>query len=842
MINELEKQKYLMSDALRSLLAFVTLTIVIPVLLTLGNGPTFFVAHGLNSFNTFFIVLFIIIIPLIFFSAPILCVALFGLWNKFGLVTAGILNGSLTALLVVKNLPDDLNIVLSLVLASSAGILCAFYYVKSYQVKRVSKELGPIILIITAIWFFFISPASGLFKFGVGKNDFISSIDNPVPVTIVVFDEFHIAALLDRKGSIDDVRFPNFARLAKDAVWFPNAIANYSTTKLSIPTILTGNYIEDVNLPPNTINYPRNILNSFSSIYSISALEQITRLCPEHACSSQASNELPKIFSDIRLITLKSILPNFITSELPTLDGKWAGFGIKESSKKTTNLDSFLSLIEKEQKAQLNFIHLLTPHIPYNSLSDGRKYISESTFPPGFIKGSAWIDNDILIETAYHRYLHQVGYTDFLLGKILNKLQETDNYDESIIVVTADHGVAFVNGNSRRSVGKNANFKEIYKVPFFIKLPSSKKLAYPGTVNPTLVSHLDIVPTIAKLLGTELPFDMQGDSIFDLAENSLRKIKINKKPVSSAAHIQGFDRLPWQIERFGDRTPFSVMTRIDGLHGDLIGKSISAFAVDAPTESIKASLATGPIGPLALPNAFTSFLPVRVQGTMNDSDNYNSQTVVLALNGKIGAITQTTTWNGVNGYFEAMLPPDYFSTHGNQLSLFLTNIDSQGVVSLIPVFIPEDNNFAKISFVRHKNGSSSEIITKNYYQYVIEKAHGGIYVLKNNDNIITLNGWSASSNFNAPEAIVAFSGDKFLNSSIIFDKLINVDRHLIKRGATPCKRCRYGFAITLYTEQFAEIGDELRVFALYSDATASEIESEKINLFNSSLKSNQHSR
>src|SRR4051812_27316224 len=47
--------------------------------------------------------------------------------------------------------------------------------------------------------------------------------DGPPPVVMIVFDEFPTTSLLDAHGRIDAVRYPNFARLARDANWFPQA-------------------------------------------------------------------------------------------------------------------------------------------------------------------------------------------------------------------------------------------------------------------------------------------------------------------------------------------------------------------------------------------------------------------------------------------------------------------------------------------------------------------------------------------------------------------------------------------------------------------------------------------
>ena len=52
--------------------------------------------------------------------------------------------------------------------------------------------------------------------------------------------------------------------------------------------------------------------------------------------------------------------------------------------------------------------------------------------------GVPWIQ-----DLERQRHLLQAGYTDRLVGQILEQLEEVDLYDDAAVVVTADHGIAF---------------------------------------------------------------------------------------------------------------------------------------------------------------------------------------------------------------------------------------------------------------------------------------------------------------------------------------------------------------------------------------------------------------
>ena len=57
---------------------------------------------------------------------------------------------------------------------------------------------------------------------------------------LVVLDELPGDSLLDARGRIDPVRYPHFAALAADSVWFRNAYSSYDSTTKAVPLILDG--------------------------------------------------------------------------------------------------------------------------------------------------------------------------------------------------------------------------------------------------------------------------------------------------------------------------------------------------------------------------------------------------------------------------------------------------------------------------------------------------------------------------------------------------------------------------------------------------------------------------
>jgi hypothetical protein len=124
-------------------------------------------------------------------------------------------------------------------------------------------------------------------------------------------------------------------------------------------------------------------------------------------------------------------------------------------------------------------------------------------------------------QEAYQRHLLQLQYVDRLLGELIDRLEELGLFDRSLIVLTADHGVAFWPDDNARIIGSSKHPQEILSVPLFVKRPNQQR----SSVDDRNVEVVDILPTIADLVGADLAagdladgrFEFDGCSLFDPA-------------------------------------------------------------------------------------------------------------------------------------------------------------------------------------------------------------------------------------------------------------------------------------------------------------------------------------
>lgn len=106
----------------------------------------------------------------------------------------------------------------------------------------------------------------------------------------------------------------------------------------------------------------------------------------------------------------------------------------------------------------------------------------------------------------WHYYRH-VEMCDLQVGSIIEALRETGQLESTLVIFTSDHGEGLA---SRKLVQKSFPFDESIRVPFVISQPGS----IPAHHDPrTLVTGLDIFPTIMDYAGVPIPDHCRGISL-----------------------------------------------------------------------------------------------------------------------------------------------------------------------------------------------------------------------------------------------------------------------------------------------------------------------------------------
>ncbi len=112
-------------------------------------------------------------------------------------------------------------------------------------------------------------------------------------------------------------------------------------------------------------------------------------------------------------------------------------------------------------------------------------------------------------------YDGEIRYVDDrLVGPLVARLKTLGLYDRTLIVFLSDHGEEFFD-HGAWGHGQSL-YDELLKVPLILKLPDS---AHRGAHPETIVSLVDVMPTLLEAMGWEIPLQaLDGRSLFPVLE------------------------------------------------------------------------------------------------------------------------------------------------------------------------------------------------------------------------------------------------------------------------------------------------------------------------------------
>jgi len=90
------------------------------------------------------------------------------------------------------------------------------------------------------------------------------------------------------------------------------------------------------------------------------------------------------------------------------------------------------------------------------------------------------------------KYRDQIRYTDKLLGKFLGQLKALSLFDQSLIIVTSDHGTSF----DPVHPGRNIDSEETFRIPLIVKRPGQ----HDPRINDQPISNIDVSQIIKNTI------------------------------------------------------------------------------------------------------------------------------------------------------------------------------------------------------------------------------------------------------------------------------------------------------------------------------------------------------
>jgi len=539
-----------------------------------------------------------------------------------------------------------------------ATLAATFLLSRSTMARAVLRYLALAAPVFLGL-FLLASPVADLVLAGTVEPADVA-IEDPVPVVLITFDELPLMSLLDGEGAIDADAFPAFADLADESHWFRNNTGVSPVTPSALPAILTGQLPTETFPAPVATNFNESIYTLLGGTYDVDTVETLTQVCPTTICAAEAE---PSSISTLRsLFTLGHTV--FEGVARPTAAAAALEFVIDPNPadpEASQRFQRFVDDVAAGEGATLDVGHFLLPHQPWDVLASGRTYAAPD--PPRSAEYGDWHDATTA-QAGRQRHLVQLQYTDALLADALDQLRASGRYDEALVIVTADHGAAFVGGDSLRGLTEG-NHPQIMWAPLFVKLPGQTE----GEVSDRATETIDIVPTVADVLDIEIPWAVDGISVFEDTPDDRPARMYDWRFNDVEPDADGFavlDRPAGFAQVLEGSTPMSgrandpdALLRL-GPYGDLLGVEVADVAEGPPIDFAVTTFSE----PTFTVAEGAADIPAYVEGIWAEDDE---PWIVVSVDGAVAGIARTYR-QGEFATFWSLLAERHFTAGEHELA------------------------------------------------------------------------------------------------------------------------------------------------------------------------------
>lgn len=400
-------------------------------------------------------------------------------------------------------------------------------------------------------------------------------------VILITFDAFNFELFINNVNSL-----PNLKKLKENGVFFNNAFSVGPITTFAFPSILGSIYpygygikidknIKTIDYILNKIGYNTAFINeaqafltpyygygrynNYSKYFLNFSHKKIDRersniFLKGKNISNMKKNKLSlsshlqdNIRSHFRERAQINIIYHIIYNSIKFLYFYlFKKFETYEERKSLHNLfiNEIKNFINKKFKQpQFLWIHTIVNHLPYlppNTLKFSEKKINYLNY-----RGLSKLVNYYCAKNLKSLFIESFKTTDKLIENIILNLEKNKYLQNSIIIVTADHGEEFM---EKGYYGHNINSSSdiLLKVPLIFYSPKNFK----NKIISAPISTIDILPTITDLLNINKPDTAQGISLKNLLIKDLPEKNEEEKfwfrPIYSESWITKnlFDRSP----------------------------------------------------------------------------------------------------------------------------------------------------------------------------------------------------------------------------------------------------------------------------------------------------------
>ena len=215
------------------------------------------------------------------------------------------------------------------------------------------------------------------------------------------------------------------------------------------------------------------------------------------------------------------------------------------------------------------FVHVALPHRPWVLSRTG----VGTSFSPELITDPDAPGYDFAARMEYQLHSMQVGAADTLVGELVDHLRATPAWEDTLLIVTSDHGTNLSAPDIGRMKVTDANREEVYRVPLFIKAPGQVD----GEIRDDSAQNIDVLPTVVDLLGADVDWDFDGHSLVRRQRSPHRAEGVHRR----GRRDRHRRTTPGEDFPYGD--DWMALAAV-GDNGDLVGTAVADLEIGDASE------------------------------------------------------------------------------------------------------------------------------------------------------------------------------------------------------------------------------------------------------------------
>ena len=218
------------------------------------------------------------------------------------------------------------------------------------------------------------------------------------------------------------------------------------------------------------------------------------------------------------------------------------------------------------------------PHVPWQYLPSGRLYRRQPNDAIPALSNQAYKDTGQL-DVLLQRHFLQTGFADLELQELWKRLKSEGLWDKSLIVVAADHGVAFPHARERRRLSRTTAARSRRS-----RCSSRPPARSTAKINKAWVETIDILPTILDILNLDPKVKMDGQSAYSHEVQNRKTLRFQirntfetlQDPGRRRSSASGAQIIARNHRLFGSGADGPQRIYEIGPHPELIGQPASA--------------------------------------------------------------------------------------------------------------------------------------------------------------------------------------------------------------------------------------------------------------------------